>query len=467
MIRPKRWMGFVTYENILFPYEFDEESFVLQLYPPSEEVHQQYNDPWKLFESLSSTREHKWIPHICIYGNTAEGYAIIFNIQKDIKLYCGFPSFKVNWYYYHKEDFSEDSIQGFYIEGDEIDYFYPANNALQSKIQLDEEHKRIKSATVSAIEMPNIPCGSFDVVDGVEATVELIEYFNIHPNAKTGPLDSKSRLLVRFSSPTALEIVLKAKDCIYRFFRYIAYRKNISLNEVHTFVIDNDGYIKCIGCLIWRGQNKKENHPKASDRIIQYRFIKKIVPDLLRIMMRREIRLDHLCNSIEDTHCYSLSRNIMILAAFEGEFERIYGRDYGRSDSYKAVKQEVIDVLKKLEEIKTGAEKRHMKSFIKFIEKRDSSYKSRVVHALHDCEAIMCSTVCQKYQGSFEDIINGIGERMNVLRNQIAHCNLEVLVEPAHLNDFKVIEKLIYAMRFKNLGLDDENSKQAITHLFR
>ena len=30
MIRPKRWMGFVTYKNILFPYEFDEESFVLQ-----------------------------------------------------------------------------------------------------------------------------------------------------------------------------------------------------------------------------------------------------------------------------------------------------------------------------------------------------------------------------------------------------------------------------------------------------
>ena len=56
---------------------------------------------------------------------------------------------------------------------------------------------------------------------------------------------------------------------------------------------------------------------------------------------------------------------------------------------------------------------------------------------------------------------------MNVLRNQIAHCNLEVLVEPAHLNDFKVIEKLILYVYLLNLGLDDENSKQAITHLFR
>lgn len=466
MIRPERWMGFVTYENVLFPYEFDEESFVLQLYPPSKEVYQQYDNPWRLFKPSTSMREHKWISHICVYGNTAEGYAIIFNIQEDIKLYYGFPSFKVNWYYYHKEDSSEDAIQGFYIEGDEINYFYPASNASHSKIQLDEKRKRIKSATVSAIEMPNIQCGSFDVVEGIEATVELIEYFNIHPNAKTGPLDFKSRLLVSFSSPTALEIVLKATDCIYRFFRYIAYRKNISLNEIHTFVIDNDGHIKCVGCLIGRGQNEKENHPKASDRIIQYRFIKKIVPDLLGIMMRREIRLDHLCNSIEDTHCYSLSRNIMILAAFEGEFERIYGRDYGRSDSYKAVKQEVIDVLKRLEEIKTGAERRYMKSFIEFVKKKDSSYENRVVHALHDCEAIMRSTICQKYQGSFEDIIKGIGKRMNVLRNQIAHCNLEVLVKPTHLNDFKVIEKLIYAMRFKNLGLDDGNSKQAITHLF-
>ena len=46
--------------------------------------------------------------------------------------------------------------------------------------------------------------------------------------------------------------------------------------------------------------------------------------------------------------------------------------------------------------------------------------------------------------------IEEICDRMNTVRNGIAHSRLNLNLEAIHLSDLKIIEELLYAMRFQD-----------------
>ena len=52
------------------------------------------------------------------------------------------------------------------------------------------------------------------------------------------------------------------------------------------------------------------------------------------------------------------------------------------------------------------------------------------------------------------------------MRNDIAHCKLDIDYVPNHINDIKIVEYLIYAIRLKSIGLETESIQKAINALF-
>lgn len=51
-----------------------------------------------------------------------------------------------------------------------------------------------------------------------------------------------------------------------------------------------------------------------------------------------------------------------------------------------------------------------------------------------------------KYAGALDVTIEEICDRMNTVRNGIAHSRLDLNLEAIHLSDLKIIEELLYAM---------------------
>ena len=156
----------------------------------------------------------------------------------------------------------------------------------------------------------------------------------------------------------------------------------------------------------------------------------------------------------------------MILAAFEGEFKRIYGGDAKRSQAYKDIKLEVVNLLEDYANKHKGKKRKYIVSIAKGIKNSDLSYGDNLLYALEDCKEIMIPFVLKKYDGNYEDIINDVCTNINELRNSIAHCNLDFELEARHLDDIKIVEEMIYVIRLHKLGIETKVIQRAIRDLF-
>ena len=79
---------------------------------------------------------------------------------------------------------------------------------------------------------------------------------------------------------------------------------------------------------------------------------------------------------------------------------------------------------------------------------------------------IMEPFIKSKYAGALDVTIEEICDRMNTVRNGIAHSRLDLNLEAIHLSDLKIIEELLYAMRFQYLHIDSRPIQIGIKKLF-
>ena len=133
MKKPERLVGFVSYEEKLFPFEFDEKEFKVNLYPPTREIWEQYSSVALTLERLQQTLEtsNEWISYGELSGKTSEGYQITFYVPNDYSAYHGFLSFSVAWYFIREEKYSSEEINGFRMRGPEIDAFFPPESVFK------------------------------------------------------------------------------------------------------------------------------------------------------------------------------------------------------------------------------------------------------------------------------------------------------------------------------------------------
>ena len=125
MKKPKKLIGYIEYENTNFPFQFYEDSFSITLFPPTLEIWEETSSIQNVFSGVNrNSKENKWIGVKELTVITADGRNIIFGVQDLRSNYNGFYSYSVNWYFYYSRDLSVDSIDGFKIEGNEIEYFF-------------------------------------------------------------------------------------------------------------------------------------------------------------------------------------------------------------------------------------------------------------------------------------------------------------------------------------------------------
>ena len=465
--KPKSLVGFIDYNGVNYPFWFDEGTFTLMLFPPT-------IDEWKetasisfkqLIESLKPDKSHKWIKPIELRGVTSERNRVIFHVEGGRSSYNGFYSHKVVWYFYYTEKLNPKKIQGFRISGTEVNYFFPPQKVLKPSVQFGDDGKTIQEMSIISGPVISKPCGRYRVAPHTDAQVEVSAYSTIRFFNYTSPIDAASSLKTTFFPPTNLEVLLNAYLYTRCFLKYITYRNNVTISKIDVCSGGNKEQ-DYNGILVFKARHSPEDHKKAADRIISYSLLGEKTAKLLTVIKNYKIDFQYLCDSIDDTHHYPMSRVIMILTEFEREFHNIYGMDSGRSDTYISVKSDIVSLVEDYVAAQHGKRREYARQLKKYLEARDNSFAFSLKRALLDCEPIMEPFVNRKYNGSYLHNVDELSSRMGIVRNGIAHSRLDFHFQAVHLSDLKVVEELIYAIRLKYSGINARDIQCAINNLF-
>ena len=467
MEKPKRLIGYLNYDDTSYPFVFDDKDFLITLFPPTLEKWDKTSTIRHQFEVLTQydSKKHEWIKEIKLCGITSERNHIIFCVRDSVIDYNGFPQYPVNWYFYFRDPLTADTIDGFRLSGDTINYFFPPYQATASQIEYGKDKYSIKKMQVTTKPPVIKSCGKYRIIKHIDAAMEVQAYASLN-FYNASPMSSTSIFVTSFSESVKLDTLVRAFIFARCFFKYITYRENVCLDTIEVFDYDTNHKHCYDGLLVMKSIGENESHKKAKDRIIDYNLIGIHTGDIFTDIKNGKIGFRHLCKSIEDRKHYDAGRFVMILAEFERQFYGICGQDADRSDIYKEVKQDVVKHLLAHANTYNGKKRQEAKKIAKSVEKMDSSFATRVNMALSMCEDIMGPFIKHSYHGTYSSASKEISGRMGEVRNSLAHSRLDFEFDAIHITDIKVIEKLTYALRMKKRRIKSRNIQKGIDHLF-
>ncbi len=455
-------MGFVEYKGKNVPFIYQDEK--LQLIPPNVETWRTWkSNVFKRLERLKEDiRGEEWIENIYLSGKTNDGEAIKFYIENLPSNNNGFINFYVIYFVkYNIKKIQLNNIYGFSIQGREIDYFY--NPIVSYNEEIESSANKIKIRNIK-VEKPKKELVGIYKHNNTEVGVELSIIYTYKTNSKI-PIEAKSRFEFKFSKPQDLKNTLDIYWNCRLFLCYVSGRKNLKLDDIKVYG-DNKKFNNENGVIhICLKDNAEENYEMADKRIINYEYLKEKSILLFQAIEENSMYLENLCSSIDETNSYGIDRIIQNFVAFEREYRNLYKEEITRSQEYNEAKTDVIDCLKELADSNSGKKRGYIKKFAKKIEKIENDFGTRMSDALSDCEEILLPFLKYYYKEYNSAMIEDICDRMNKLRNDSAHGNIDLEIKPIHISDFSILEELLYAMRLKDMNIDIMNIRKAIKSL--
>ena len=119
----------------------------------------------------------------------------------------------------------------------------------------------------------------------------------------------------------------------------------------------------------------------------------------------------------------------------------------------------------------TGKIKKYLKSYKKKIERDENNLAERLRYVIDDCKDILDPFINRELRIIYSEndkkpSLEHLLEEMNTLRNDMAHGNLDIRLQHIHIVGFIVIEMTLYAMRLKNLGVENNAIQDGINRVF-
>ena len=173
----------------------------------------------------------------------------------------------------------------------------------------------------------------------------------------------------------------------------------------------------------------------------------------------------HLPETYTSGRSINAARFVMITAAFEWEFKRLYPNGITKSEKALAIEAEATKELQKLVDSSTG----DLKDKYKFLRKliTSNSLQSEVVHVGNNLGEIIDLFGKRLYSlNDTELLYSEMGKRLADQRNNYAHGNLNIDFIDKSLLDLIYTERIVYAMQLKLYGIETENIQNAINDLF-
>lgn len=482
----ERIFGFLKHENNEVPFFFSTDTFQLILYPSASNKCGGFNI--EAFKRINDdSYRGKWADNPEVEGITSEGYRIVFCISDIPTFKNSLIEYKVNWIFYCSGNHDLDAIEGIQIAGEDVDRFFDPSRVLKRETSFNEKYGRFESFAISAGEPSVEDCGDYLMhIDGnsrqsddeavsedaehfIKVHIELNAYATLKLHSNT-PLSSTSRLNLSFDKPVNLDEMFYACGQVWNFLQFVTYRSRVRADDIVAYWKDKEGRYLYNGVFLWRSLYSQiipeEKEIQPYEYVIPYDILKGKVSDIFNVIDSGVMSFEHFCPTVSARSHYGTGRIIEILTDFEREYRNIYGTNSLRDDAFVKFRDDLIDEFKQKCESFHGKSKKWLQSFIRLLSNYDDSYVGRVFNALQNCKEIISPFLQKEYGNVSDDILQDIAKRSGQLRNDYAHNNLDIRLEPVHLSDLKTLERLIYIIRLKQIGMEKVEIQKAINELF-
>lgn len=460
------YTGKLQYKSINFSFVFNGQE--LRLIPPDDKK-REIEMEWlmnPIGNGIYSLKKSLRIDEPFLIGKCNEnGRKMIFLTQMggNIGSYNSVLFVEVISYIVCKYD--REQIDRISFSSPEIDCIHPVNQAFECT--MDNEgfaNNGVFSITTLDFASTTTEKQIFEV-DEKEVQV----YFGVSRKMSTkigeAPVSLTSAMLFEFEPMSDYNFIMRLWRIAREFIRFLCYRKNVFFSSVEIASPYEGGKHENFATLHIVDETGKSKTEIKKGRFIKKEYISGAEGAILTDIAKDLLYTRHFPNTYESGRHIDASRFIMITAAFEWEFHRLYPDGVPKNEATVKVETEATEAILKLIETSSGKLKKKFQ-FLKKLIKSDS-LQTEIVKMGEDYDEIIGVFGKHLYQLNDENLVySEMGERLANQRNQFAHGDLDKDFIGLSLLDLIYIEYVIYALQLKNYNVGNDNIRKSINDLF-
>ena len=348
----------------------------------------------------------------------------------------------------------------------EMNYIHPINKAFTIKIPNEFAKEGVAYFNTQNFDLTTTDKQKF-IVDEKEVQVFFEISRTISFKIDKPPLTLESVMHFEFDATNDYSFILRLWQIARDFIRFLCYRNNIFITKIDLSTSDDDGKYKNFAKMYINNRDEEsEELPLQKGRYIKQIHIAGKEGEILSDIASDSIYLRHLPETFESGHHINAARFVMITAAFEWEFRRLYPDGIKKSEATINAENAVHEEIQK--EIDNSSGKK--KSIYKFLQRlvRSDSLQSEIIQIGKDFSGIVDVFGKHLYQINGEELkYSEMGQRLSDQRNHFAHGDLDKDFIGLSLLDLIFLKIIVYAMQLKYYEIDDIEIQKSINELFQ
>ena len=347
----------------------------------------------------------------------------------------------------------------------EINYIHPTNQAFTFNGMEDYLDEGIIALSTRGFKVTTTEKQSFTVDD---KSIEM--YFgisrNISKRINEPPLNLNSTMFFEFESTDDYSFVLRLHQIAVEFIRFLCYRKNIYISEIKLASPYKNGMHELFATMyILNQKDETEENTLKQGRYIKQLHIAGKEGIILSDIASGSVYLRHIPESYQSGRHIDAARFVMITAAFEWEFKRLYPKGVKKEDKRIVAENSVYEEIKKAIEGNTGIKKKIYKFLLRLV--KSDSLQSEIIQIGKDFSGVIDVFGNHLYRLNNQELVySEMGERLASQRNNYAHGNLDKDFIGLSLLDLMFLEIVVYAMQLRFYTLSDMEIQRSINELF-
>lgn len=459
------YSGKLNYKDICFDFVYDKQE--LRLIPPTDKKREIWN--WKMKElspgvftmgdpltmdspylegTINETAQK--VIFITRQGSSIGSYNSVLIIEVVAVIL-----FSTEKYFINRIAFA----------GPEINAIHSVGNAFTLLYDEEQSKKGIISIQTAEYEKTTTEKRSF-IVDDNEVAVHFGVGRRVSMGVQDTPLKLTSTMVFEFETTDNYAFIFRLYNIAKLFVQYLCYRRNIVFDAVElSALMDNGKYHTCAKMHVLDSLSQCEAKPIKDGRYIKQQYIEGYEGKILSDIASDTIYTRHLPDTFEAGKHIDAARFVMITAAFEWEFRRIFPEGVKKKEAKIIAEEQAKQVLQELIDSSKG----ELKSIYKYMQKNigSSPLSGKITFVGKNLVEIIDMFGKYLYSLNGEDLkYSEMGERLSQQRNNYAHGNLDKDFVGLSLLDLIFLEIVLYAMQLKYYGLEDIKIKKALNELF-
>ena len=364
-------------------------------------------------------------------------------------------------------DYDRDTIDRMSFRSPEINCIHPINQAFKYYADLGTfSDDGVITVTTKDFGATTTTTQEF-TVDEKKVQVFFDVARSVSTKISESPLTLNSSIIFEFEPTNDYSFIYRLWEIAKSFVQFLCYRKNVVLPEVGLFAPYKDGTHEKFATLYTLDVTADtEPDTLKRGRYIKQQYIAGSEGKILSDIASDTIYMRHLPETYDSGRHKDAARFVMITAAFEWEFRRLYPAGVRKGAATIKAEEAATEAIDGLLVASSGK----LKNIYKFLKGliNANSLQSEIIQIGKDFDDIVGIFGKQLFRINDEELVySDMGLRLSKQRNNFAHGNLDKDFIGLSLLDLVFLEFILYAMQLKYYGVENGNIQRAINDLFR